>query len=249
MSLSLEQNYTAVIPGVSFVQFVASGGTPPYSYSVLPNGAGGSIDSLTGAYTAPALMTAYPANALYDTIEVVDSLSANIRAQILIGTPLFLFCDILQNQMGLDSSHIFLWDQKLFQPTDSHLYIAVSVENCRVFGNNIQYVSSDSGMNSIQKVNMYNLLGIDILSRGPAARDQKELVVAALNSYYAQSQQEANSFYIGKVSTSFINLSQIDGAAIPYRFKIHCALQYAVTKVSSVPYFNQVNPSQVVVNP
>lgn len=252
MSISISQNYSAVVPNASFVQFLASGGTSPYTYSVLANGAGGTINSSTGAYTAPAQMTAYPAEGLYDTIRVIDSTAPtplSATTKILIGTPLFLVCDILKTQLGLDDNHVYLWNQKLFQPTDSSLYVAISLSSCKPFSNNIYPLSTD-GSQVTQYTSMYGQLEFDIISRGPAARDQKELIPLALNSIYSQQQQEANGFYIGKlpVTNGFINLSVIDGAAIPYRYRISYALQYLVTLTQSVPYFNQFSTPEVVTN-
>lgn len=250
MALSISQNYSAVVPGATFPQFLASGGTSPYTYSVLSGGAGGSIDAATGIYTAPPVIQAYPPSLLYDTIQAVDSTSAISTATILIATPLFLVCDIIQTQMGLDSFHCYLWDQKIFQPTDSNLYVIVSVQSCKPFGNVSKILSTDGSMVS-QFVAMYAKLDIDIISRGPYARDQKEFVVMALNSIYSQQQQEANGFYLGKlpVSGGFINLSQLDGAAIPYRFRISFAMQYQASLVQSVPYYDSfTNPPQVYTN-
>lgn len=248
MSLVLSQNFTAVVPTANFVQFLASGGTSPYSYSVLAGGAGGTIDPSTGDYTAPSLMTAYPAKGLYDTIQVTDADLAIATSQILVGTPLFLICDILQTELGLDSSHTYLWDQKVFQPTDSNLYVAVSLVSCKPFGNAFE-VQVD-GTSVEQWVAMYGQVDFDIISRGPAARDQKELVILALNSIYSQQQQNANGFYIGKlpISNGFINLSQIDGAAIPYRYKISYAMQYQTNLSSNVQYYDSFETPQVVTN-
>lgn len=244
-ALSLSQNYTAVGPEANFVQFLASGGSPPYTYSVVAGGAGGSINNLTGAYLAPNNMTAYPATGLIDTITVIDSLSNQVSSTILIGSPLFLFCDIIQKYMGIPNDHIYLWDQKVFQPVDSNLYIAISVDSCKPYSNINTF---DSSGNSVQYVNMYNVMGIEAISRGPAARDQKELIIAALNSTYSEQQQEANGFYIGKISTGFHNLSHIDGAAIPYRFRINCAMQYSVKKTTPNPYFNTFESPMVYNN-
>lgn len=249
MALSISQNFTAVVPSASFANFLAAGGVPPYTYSVLAGGAGGSIDSSTGAYTAPSQMTAYPANKLYDTIQAIDSTPITpltATAQILVGTPLFLFCEIIRKQLNLPADHVYLWDQKDFQPTDSNLYVVVSIESCKPFSNeNVTLANGDSQ----QITNMYAMLGLDIISRGPAARDQKELVIMALNSTYSQQQQEANGFYIGKLSTGFTNLSQVDGAAIPYRFHISVALQYAVSLTSAQPYYDNFNQPEIYTNP
>lgn len=247
MTLSLISNVSAMGPGLT-TYFLASGGTAPYVYSVVAGGASGTINSSTGQYSSPVTVPASPQNA-YDTIQVIDSLSATATLKILIGTPLILFCDILQNQLGLDNNHIYLWDQKIQQPKDYSLYIAVGVQNSKPFGNTNYW--NGENQTSVQSINMLDTLSLDLISRGPAARDLKGNVLMALNSTYAEQQQEFNSFFIGKLpaGAQFINLSEIDGAAIPYRFRISINLQYFVTLASSVPYYSNFQTVQVTTNP
>jgi hypothetical protein len=247
-TLALAQTLTAIAVNLT-ASFLATGGTAPYNYSVRAGGAGGTINSSTGLYTAPASVSSDPAQ-LYDTIQVTDNAGAKATSQILIGTPLLLFCEILQNQLGLPVGRVYLWDQKIMQPTDAGLYIAVSVPSCKPFGVTNQPDGSGSGLNSIQVAHMLATLDIDIISRGPEARDRKEEVLLALDSNYSRSQQEANSFSIGKLpaGSRFLNLSHVDGAAIPYRYKISINIQYAVTKTTAVPYYSQFSSVQVATN-
>ncbi len=249
MSLALTQSITALIPGLTS-SFLGTGGTPPYTYSVRSNGAGGTINGTTGLYTAPAVMGITP-QTLYDTIQVTDSTTPTAliaTSQILVGNPLLLVCDIIQNQLGLAQGRVYLWDQKIPQLTDSGLYVAVSVPSCKPFANNKSY---DGNGNSIQTVNMLATIEIDIMSRGPSARDQKELVLMALNSDYSECQQNTNSFHIAKLppGSRFLNLSTIDGAAIPYRFKISVNIQYAVATTQATPYFTTLQGPTVDTNP
>lgn len=239
MALALAQTKTAVAVNLT-ASFLASGGTAPYVYAVLPGGAGGTINSSSGVYTAPSAVSSDPAT-VSDTIQVTDAAAATATAQISVGTPLLLFCEVLQREMGLANGRVYLWDQKLMQPTDSGLYVAVSVPHCKPFSNVNRQLSD--GVNVEQIVNMGAKLDIDIISRGPSARDRKEEVILAFNSTYAQQQQEANSFYIGKLppSSAFINLSEVDGAAIPYRYRISVNLQYAVRKVKALQYFDDIS--------
>lgn len=252
MSLSISQSVTAIGPGLT-TGFLGIGGTSPYSYSVLPGGAGGTVNASSGLYTSPAQVNSNAAQA-YDTIRVVDSASptpAVAYSQILVGSPIQLFCDILTNQMGLSPSRAQLWDQKLFMPTDSDLFIAVRVLKVRPFGNTVQYDGTGSGLNANQYCNTQATLSVDLISRGPAARDQKEQVVMALNSQYAESQMELNSFYIARlpIAGQFTDLSLVDGAAIPYRFNFSVNIQYTVKKVVAVSYFNTFQQPTVYTNP
>ncbi len=248
MTLVLTQSIYAIGIGRT-ASFQGVGGTEPYTYSVVPGGAGGTIDASTGVYVAPATMPADPALSS-DTVQVDDSAAASATATIAIATPLLLFCDIIQREMGLANGRVYLWDQKIMQPTDSGLYIAVSVPSCRAFGNVNRPVSSDAGLVSQQFVAMQALVDVDIISRGPSARDRKEEVVLALGSDYSEQQQEANSFYIARLpaGSRFLNLSNVDGAAIPYRFRISTQIQYFVAKTSSVKYYDTFQtPSLVTV--
>lgn len=238
MSLSISQNYTAIGPNLT-ASFQASGGVAPYVFSVVGGGAGGTIDSSTGVYTAPN-------NTGIDTIQVMDSLAIVVQSTILIGTALELFCDIIATYMDLSQGQIYLWDQKIDIPNDSRLYVVVGVLSCKPFGNSTKM---DANGNSIQSVNMQAMLNVDIFSRGPAARDLKEQVILALQSQYAQSQQEANSFYVGKISSTFNNLSELEGSAILYRFNISVQIQYFITNSEAAPYFDQFSTPQVNTNP
>lgn len=233
------QTKTALAIGLT-ASFLGVGGSAPYTYSVRANGAGGSIDSSTGLYTAPLALGT-------DIIQVVDNVGAVASSPILIGTPLILFCDIIQTQMGLANGRVYLWDQKIMQPTDSGLYVAVSVVSCKPFGSSNE---SDTNGNSIQSVNMYAILQVDIISRDAEARDRKEEIILALNSTYAEAQQEGNSFYIAKLppGAQFTNLSSPDGTAIPYRFNISVAIQYFATKTMAIPYFSTFATPQVNTN-
>lgn len=247
MALTLTQSATAVAVN-SQVSFLASGGTEPYVYAVVAGGAAGTINSSTGVYVAPAVINADPKKA-YDTIRVTDAVAATTTLRILIGTPLILFCDIVQKEMGLANGRVYLWDQKIMQPTDSDLYIAVSVPSCKPFGNVNSYASATGGLESQQYVMMQARVTIDMISRGPEARDRKEEALLALASTYSQQQQTSNSFYIAPLTSmgGFINLSDVDGAAIPYRYQISVNMQYSVSKTKSVSYFDDFS-SQTVIN-
>ncbi len=249
MTLALTQTATALGPR-NTASFLGVGGSEPYVYSVDIGGAGGSIDSDTGVYTAPTVIGNSPVTG-FDTIRVADATPEEATATILVGNPLILFCDVIQRELGLANGRVYLWDQKIMQPSDSGLYVAVSVPMCKPFANVNRYSAGMYDSDSEQYVSMLARVDIDIISRGPAARDRKEEVILALNSNYAQQQQEANGFYIGKLPPhgGFLNLSEVDGAAIPYRYKISVNLQYAFQKTSAVDYFDDFASPEVDLDP
>ncbi len=235
MTLSITQSATAVAPKIG-AWFLGQGGAEPYLYEVVSGGAGGTIDAETGQYTAPSTSYSEPAIKRHDTIRVTDYDGNIATASILVGLPIFLFCEIIQKEMGLANGRVYLWDQKIEQPKDSELYIAVSIPMAKPFGNVNKFNGTTN--ESDQSLSMSAMVDIDIISRGSAARDRKEEIVMAFESDYARQQQDANSFYIGKLDTKFTNIGDIDGAAIPYRYRISVRLQYVYIKSKPVSYFD-----------
>ncbi len=236
MSLSLSATYTAIAPGRTS-SFLGVSGVEPYVYSIVAGGNGGTINSSTGVYTAPSTYG-------IDTVLVTDALAATAELAITTGTALILFCDILQESMNLSQGQVIIFDQKFNIPTDSRLYIAVGVRACKPFGNSTKMVDGVS----MQSVNMAADLDINILSRSTEALNRKEEVILALQSQYAEAQQEANSFYVSQLSHSFVNLSEIDGGAIPYRYVIGARLQYFVSKQLATSYFDTFQTTEVITN-
>lgn len=218
------------------------GGTAPFTYSVIPGGAGGTINS-SGVYTSPNTTG-------LDRVKITDATGASYIVDVRVGTAIQLVCDIIQNEMELGDRHVYMWDQKINAPTDEGLFIAVGVISCKPFGNsNTYFEDDDEGLSEKQSINMQALLSIDIISRGTDARDRKEEVIMALRSNYAESQQELNSFSIAILPSSFVNLSQEDGAAIPYRFNISANLQYFVTKTKPIPYYDTYILGDIATDP
>lgn len=240
MSLTLRAGTLALAPFMS-TGFAAQGGVEPYSYSVVPGGAGGSINSASGVYTAPGGFSSDPKKA-FDTVVATDSSPTpqTASAQVLVASPLLLLCDIIQKEMNLPN-RVWLWDQKIFQPKDNELYIIVSVLNAYPFANTNAF---EDGV-EVQSVNMKATIGIDLISRGPAARDRKEELILALESNYARRQQDTNSFYVAKLPVSFVNLSELDGSAIPYRFHIDVNMQYFFRKSKATEFYSEFEQPEV----
>jgi len=68
----------------------------------------------------------------------------------------------------------------------------------------------------------------------------------ALNSDYSQRQQSANSFRLALLSARMINISELDGSAIPYRFNTEINITYFSKLVKPVDYFNEFVLSEPV---
>lgn len=249
MPLGMNQTKTALTPNTT-ASFLAFGGVPPYAYSIVAGGAGGTVDSVTGAYVAPAALNVVSnaSSKMYDTVRVTDSTPVTpltFDAKILVGMALQLFCEIIAKKMGLAQNRVFLWNQKIFQPIDDDIYVAVDVSNQRMVGNNIGQVPGDPTRSFQYSINVADV-DVNVISRGPDALVKKELVVMALRSQYAETQQEANSFKIGRIPTGFRDLSAVDGTAIPWRFMFTVRLGYAVYAEQADEYFDAFRTPMVI---
>lgn len=249
MSLSLTSSVSAMAPLLS-TYFLAIGGVEPYTYSVLTGD--GTIDSVSGQYTAPPVMNSNPKLAI-ETIQVVDSAGtpATATLDILVADPIYLLCDIIQKEMNLAQGRVYLFNQKIMQPTDAGLYVAVSVPSCKPFGNNISFDGGGAGLDAVQSVNVLANVAIDVISRGPDAFNRKTGVLFALGSVYSENQQVMNSFNIGKLPSvgQFVDLSGIDGDAIPYRYRISFNMQYFDRQIKAAPYYDDFADVAVTTEP
>lgn len=240
MSLSLLSSSLAISP-LNTSSFVGTGGTEPYVYSVAPGGVGGSINASTGIYTAPA---AYGS----DVIIVTDDDASTAQLSILVGHPYELLCDIIRREMSLSAERVYIYNQKIKEPIDQGIYIVLQILNEKPFGNINRGVDSESGFNSSQAVNTMAQVSIDIKSRSLDALYRKNEIIMALKSDYSARQQQANAFYFGKLPTSFVNLSQLDASAIPYRFNITVQMQYAERKLKAVDYYDNFQTNEILNN-
>jgi len=241
MGINIRYNSKALAPNAK-APFEGIGGLAPYLYSVVAGGAGGTINPSTGLYTAPSQTG-------IDTIRVTDAASQVAQLQVGVSSPIQLVCDIIQTYMQLQVGQVMLWDQKWNVPNDSRLYVVISELSCKPFANNNRLDGSGSSLNTILSTNFQVTLQLNVMSRTDIARLRKEEVILALMSDYSERQQEINSFYIAPISSSFINLSEVDGAAIPYQYSINVNMQYFVSKTQAVNYYDSFDEASVIVDP
>lgn len=230
MALELKANSQHLAPNVS-TTLSGFAGVEPYVFSMVPGGIGGIVNAATGKYTAPQGFG-------IDTVRVTDDVAATFDLEMNVLSPLELLAQIIQQEMGLPTDRVWIFNQKINEPEDQDIYIVLQVLSAKIFSNVRETKVNGAGLDEVQSSNWQSQIQIDIKSRGLDALRRKEEVVMALGSQYAQQQQELSSFRIGKVPPNMVNLSELDGSAIPYRFNITVNLLYGVTKSKAVEYFD-----------
>lgn len=237
--LSLLASNIAIAVGNKLV-VEAVDGTPPYVYSLVTGGDGGSITQ-DGEYQAPLN------NALgFQTILVTDDAQATASIDISILNHLQLVADIIQNQLGLNNDQVYIYNQKINIPKDNKMYIAVGVSGFKVIASNMKVIDGVE----YSYTNTQASIKIDILSKTLEAYNRKEEVISSLRSVLSQRTQTANMFKIAEIPSSFNDLSGIDGSAIPYRYNVSTNIIYSLRSSRDIDYFDGetaiVTPSELV---
>lgn len=246
--MNVTQNTFAVRPNIT-AWFLGTGGSEPYFYEVLPGGAGGTINSSTGLYTAPATVQTDPRR-YFDTIKVTDYGGAEATARILVGTPLQLVMDILWRTMAIPEERVYLYNQKIMQPTDAALYVAVRLEDSNTYGQSSSVASTTEGLDGTDAVSMVDLISFELISRSTEALVRRAEFLRIWNSSYAYAQQNLNGFLIGRDPVRpFRMIPDLDGAAIPYRFRASYQLQYADALTLPVSFYDDFDSPEVETNP
>lgn len=236
--------------------FLASGGTAPYTYSVQDGGAGGSIDSVSGLYTAPGSVSNDPSG-FYDIIQATDSSTPaqTVLVKILVGNPWMLFREILQSVLNLDDQLIWFQNQKTFEPTDAQkgMWVVLMFPNIKTFASGLHpagaITQTGPGWDQTEKwANFSGPVDIHLISRDLSALNRIGEVVMALDGPYSQAQQSANSFYIARIPHNIVDISGVDGDAIPFHFVVSVEVQYKTSKVFGSDYYGSVPIPQIVVN-
>lgn len=224
-------------------QLSPTNGVPPYAWNIMEQAgsSGGSIDS-NGLYTAGVKQGV-------DLIQLSDANGAVDYLKMTVAHPLVLFCDILRTYLGLAPDQVYLYNQLYKVPPDQRLYIAVGVGMAKPISSRRVQSGPDDEFLDTQSVTLRQQLSLHILSLSTEALYRVPEVVLALDSNYARQQQAANGFYCAKLPGEIQNVSEIDGAQIPYHFYMSVNLQYAFEKQNSVPFFEEFEDPSIIVNP
>lgn len=139
-----------------------------------------------------------------------------------------IIINILIQRMQIDPQRIWVRDQNRKIPDDNGLYIVVGLVNAPVVICNVTTMQQETdGMtvteHEINQVQQREEILIDIFSRSNEALLRNWEVVAALQSFYSQQQQELNNFKIFRQPVSIANTSGAEGGSNINRFSITVA--------------------------
>lgn len=148
---------------------------------------------------------------------------------------------ILQPELGLDDDHCNIYNQKYRIPADDGLFVVVSIIGSTPFGVTSKWVNQPDSNELIEQqgCNVVEMLQIDVFSKSPAARLRAHEVIFALNSNRAQQVADTYSLSIGRLPTSFNDISALESSARLNRYALAFNVTRAYVKTAPIPFYDQ----------
>ena len=150
--------------------------------------------------------------------------------------PILVVADIIKNIMGLDTQQIFIYNQNFKIPETGGIFVVIQFNSSKVYSNNNEYIeATDEELLTTQTKEEYT---VNVMSKDSTARTRKEEVIMALNFNYSRNQQELYQFKIGKITGDFLNVSEVEGAAVINRFALPLTLLAHYSKTLSTDIYD-----------
>ena len=144
---------------------------------------------------------------------------------------------ILLHELQLDDTRINLYNQRFRIPADEKLFVFIEPLPSKILSSRTQIAISDEGDEvEVQDVNTQERFVIGVHSRNLDAMNRKEEVVMALSSFYSQQVQQQYGFLISR-NMAIEDLSELEGAAMLYRYDITAVVLAWRQKVKAAEYY------------
>lgn len=180
--------------------------------------------------------------------------------------PSQFLAEIIAQQLDMPRGSVWLRDQNRKIPNDNGLYIVVGLISAQPMASETS-VSQQAPSNwdqdnspaiagtperfdqpgqkwdqapvlyETQRVNVQEMIQVDVLSRSNEILYRQWEVIAALQSIYAQQVMEFNNFKIFRIPRSFVNTSSAEGGSQLNRYSLTfpCFVWYSKTRVLKSP--------------
>ncbi len=161
---------------------------------------------------------------------------------------------ILRSEMDLAADQVVIYNQRWLVPSDFRLYVSINLTGSRPYGVNRGYkarrvvntpTESRCVLDEELSINSQDIVTINAYSSTAkdgscAARARRNEVVMALNSTFAEQQQERYGFSIGRVPLSYVDVSEGEGTEMLTRYALTYNVLYAQSASKPVEFIDQV---------
>jgi hypothetical protein len=147
---------------------------------------------------------------------------------------------LIKGYMGLTDNQIWLKNEKAPKPIDRTLFVELGFMSLKPIGSSIVNDTTTVGTTVIYreslKTNMQAIVEINIAGRTFDVINRKEEIIGALRSSNSREMQCSKGCFIGSHPLTMIDISELDGVEIPYRYNMTYAVQYLVTTTHTTTY-------------
>lgn len=156
---------------------------------------------------------------------------------------------VLQQEMGLSAGQIMLGLENWAIPKNTGLYVALLYGPDTTIGNtNYNSIDAQGGYTEVQSAIMLHSIDIQVMSFDSSARERKEAVLWAIQSYTAQQLMEQYQMRLAATPGSFIPVVTDEQTKQLNRFHITIAVNALHQNVKTTPYYDSLQPVKLVVD-
>ena len=132
-----------------------------------------------------------------------------------------VICNLIKQQLALDDSRVWSYNQKTKIPNDPGLFIEVAFVRAKPFATASVCQDDDAGnFTEFQSTNLQETYTIALYSRDESAFTRAHEVIFALTGTLAQQACETYEFKFSDIPTAFIDVSFLEASARLFRQEI-----------------------------
>lgn len=162
--------------------------------------------------------------------------------------PIKVVADIMAHELPLAVGYIMLNDEKWNIPKsyDGIFMVLSYLGPNKVIANTNKFDPATD--EEVQSTTVLEVIQIDFMSYGPAARARKEEVAMALGSMYSQQWQEKYGCQIARQPEPFVDTSNLEGAGMLKRFTTRISVTSIFMKSKAAEYYTTFPTPEVKYN-
>ena len=151
--------------------------------------------------------------------------------------PVKIIADILAHEMNLSPNRIFIYNDGRQLPKDDKIYIVLNVLSRPPYGAKTEYKTINGGLSEVQTLNVRETIIASAISKNTEARTRSYEVQMAINSTFAQQEQEKYGCHISRIAP-VRDMSFLEETARLNRFDTEITVLTVYEKAQSVDYYD-----------
>lgn len=145
---------------------------------------------------------------------------------------------IIDKELNMPQNRVWAYNAEMDLPKDKDLFIILFLKEQKPIANTSKYVSTSTGMQEKQSVNIREEITISLVSESTQARDRAQEVILALNSFYSRQLQAQNKMHISILGDVY-DASFLEGTAMLNRWDVRIRVFKSYVKINNIDYFDK----------